>query len=255
MTDLSKTIEAKSDQLNADDLLAGPRTVKITRVVGRDDAQQPIWIYYEGDNNKPFKPSKSMRRVLVEVWGREGDAYVGRSMTLFNDRTVMFGGIEVGGIRISHMSHIDRSHSMMLTKTRGSKKEFIVKPLAADQTGQALLAAQEAADNGTEALQKWWTGDGRPHQKALADKLPKLKERAAQADEEAKPLSQRLQSEEEPTAAPEGAPEATDTNTPHPAFMEGIEAHAKGVNDTDCPYDNDPEKQAWLDGWFEAENK
>jgi len=32
MIDLSKTIEAKSDQLNADDLLGGPRILKITGI-------------------------------------------------------------------------------------------------------------------------------------------------------------------------------------------------------------------------------
>jgi hypothetical protein len=48
-----------------------------------------------------------MRRVLVAMWGAEASAYVGRSLTLFRDPDVKFGGMETGGIRISHATHID----------------------------------------------------------------------------------------------------------------------------------------------------
>lgn len=67
MTDLSQTIAPKSDQLNADDLIGGPRTIKVTRVSAMKEPDQPIAIYFEGDNGKPYKPGKSMRRVLVHV--------------------------------------------------------------------------------------------------------------------------------------------------------------------------------------------
>jgi len=128
MTDLSKTIEAKSNQLNSDDLQAAPRTIKITKV-SAGSAEQPIAINYEGDDGKPFYPCKSMRRVLVAVWGADGASYVGRSLTLYRDPEVKFGGIAVGGIRISHMSHLDKPMFMALTATRGSKKPYTVKPL------------------------------------------------------------------------------------------------------------------------------
>jgi hypothetical protein len=80
--DLSKTIAPKSEQLNADDLIAGPRTITVTSVklVAED---QPVAIHFAGDEGKPYKPCKSMRRVLVRAWGADGAQYVGKSMTLF----------------------------------------------------------------------------------------------------------------------------------------------------------------------------
>lgn len=130
MVDLSKTIIAKSDQLNADDLLGGPITVTI-QSVKEGNTDQPVAIFYEGCNGKPFYPCKSMRRVLVNVWGKNGADYVGKSMTLFRDPAVKFGGIMVGGIRISHMSGLEKDMPMALQVTKGSKKLYTVKPLKA----------------------------------------------------------------------------------------------------------------------------
>lgn len=138
MTDLSSTIAPKSDQLNADDLIAGPKTVRVMKVSAcAGSADQPIAIYFKGDNNKPYKPCKSMRRVLFQVWGRDGDAYVGREMTLFRDANVQFGGIAVGGIRISHMSHIEEPITLALTATRASRKLYTVQPLKSSVDGDA----------------------------------------------------------------------------------------------------------------------
>jgi len=67
----------------------------------------------------------------VAVWGADAKAYVGKSVTLYNDPKVRWGGLEVGGIRISHMSHITQDVTMALTVTRGNKKPFVVKPLRA----------------------------------------------------------------------------------------------------------------------------
>lgn len=132
MTDLAKTIAPKSDQLNADDLIAGPRTITITGVRGNDDPDQPISINFEGDGGKPYKPCKSMRRVMVHCWGADGKTYAGRRATLYCDQGVQFGGIKVGGIRISHLSHIDREMIMALTVTRAKRAPYKVLPLRAD---------------------------------------------------------------------------------------------------------------------------
>lgn len=141
MTDLSLTIAPRSDQLNADTLIGGPITIRVTRVVKSDAAEQPIKIYFEGDDNKPYLPCKSMRRVLVQVWGKDGNSYVGRSMTLYRDPTVKFGGDAVGGIRISHMDGIDKPVTLALTVTRGSRKPYIVQVL---QSGAAKLKSAKA---------------------------------------------------------------------------------------------------------------
>ena len=127
--DISRTIAPKSEQLNADDLIAGPRTITVTAVklVAED---QPVAIHFAGDEGKPYKPCKSMRRVLVRAWGADGAQYVGKSMTLFLDEQVRFGGAAVGGIRISHLSHIEKSITMALTATRATKKAYTVQVLA-----------------------------------------------------------------------------------------------------------------------------
>jgi hypothetical protein len=126
---LAETIIPKSDQLNADDLISGPITVKVTAIKGSNEPQQPVSIHYEGDNGKPYKPCKSMRRVLVSAWGANGAEYAGRAMTLYRDDSVLFGGIAVGGIRISHLSHIDRDLTLALTVSRASRKPYTVKVL------------------------------------------------------------------------------------------------------------------------------
>lgn len=131
MTDLSATIVPKSDQLNTDDLLAGPKTIKITKVTASGAADQPICVHFEGDHGKPYKPCKSMRRVMVALWGSNGAEYAGRSLTLYADPKVKWGGIEVGGIRISHASHIENDLSIALTMTRGKREPTTIRKLVA----------------------------------------------------------------------------------------------------------------------------
>ena len=126
--DMSTTIAPKSDQLNADDLMAGPRTVTITGV-SRGDADQPVNIELAEFPGRAYRPAKSMRRVMVTVWGPDASAYIGRRMTLYREDAVKFGGQEVGGIRISHMSHLAKRITVPLTVTRGKRAPFTVEPL------------------------------------------------------------------------------------------------------------------------------
>lgn len=170
MIDMRKTVVPKSDQLNADDLIGGSVTITITgaKEVSGD---QPIAINYEGDNGKPYKPCKSMRRVMMRAWGNDALQYVGKKMTLFCDPKVKFGGSEVGGIRISHMSDVEGGFSMPITVSRASRKQYTVKPLTADQQQSqqpafdpaALLAAGEAeAEKGIEAYKAWYEKQNQP---------------------------------------------------------------------------------------------
>ena len=145
MTDISQTVVPKSDQMNADDLIGGSITVKVSKVTV-NASDQPVSVHYEGGDGRPFKPCKSMRRVLILAWGSDGDNYVGRSMTLFNDPKVKWAGSEIGGIRISHMSHIESKLRMMLTETRGKKAPFTVEPLVIE-AGNAMTDDQFADFN------------------------------------------------------------------------------------------------------------
>lgn len=129
MNDMRTVIIPKSDQINADDLLAGPITITIRDVKITPGTEQPVSIYFEGDNNKPWRCCKSMSRVLVAAWGPDATKYIGRSATLYCDPKIKWGGMEVGGIRVSHLSHIEREMMMALTATKGKRAPFIVKPM------------------------------------------------------------------------------------------------------------------------------
>lgn len=128
--DMTPTLAAKSNQLTTDDLIAGPLTITITRV-SAGSPEQPVAIGYEGDDGKPWHPCKSMRRVLVAAWGADASQYVGRRVTLVRDPEVMYGGIKVGGIRLSHLSDLDGPLSIALTVTRQKRAPYRVQPLAA----------------------------------------------------------------------------------------------------------------------------
>lgn len=127
VTSLRDTVVPKSDQLNADTLLAGPITVTVTDV-RRGTADQPIDIHIT-DGHQPWKPCKSMRRALISAWGDNGKDWIGKSMTLYCDPSVKFGGVAVGGIRVSHMSHLQSDLSLSLTSTRGKRTPHLIKKL------------------------------------------------------------------------------------------------------------------------------
>lgn len=163
--DLSKTIAPKSDQLNADDLIAGPVTVQIAKVAP-GGAEQPIDIHLNEFPGRPFKPSKSMRRVLVALWGPDGQSYVGRHLTLYRDPSVKYGGLEVGGVRISHASHIDREHSLMLTESKAKRKPHKVAPIPASALPAAAAPADDVKDSIAKALK--WLGSQEPGEENAA---------------------------------------------------------------------------------------
>ena len=128
MGNIAKFAIAKSDQLNSDDIIGKPITIEISEVIVKG-GEQPVSIKYKGDNGKPWKPCKSMIKLLIAIWGDEESEYVGRKLTLYNDETVKWAGEEIGGIRISHMSNIDSEKKVALLISKGRKTIYKVKPL------------------------------------------------------------------------------------------------------------------------------
>ena len=126
---LRDTIVPKSDQLNADDLIGTTKIIKVTAVKRGSTAEQPVSIEYEGMEGRPYKPCKSMRRVLLAAWGDDGREWVGRSMQLYCDPEVKFGGVKVGGIRIGQLSHIEKDMKILLTTARGKRSESSIGKL------------------------------------------------------------------------------------------------------------------------------
>lgn len=151
--DLSKTIAPKSDQLNADDLITGSKTIKIRDIKLTEDPAQSVSIYFDGDENKPYKPCKSMRRLLVTIWGANGKDYIGRSLTLYRDEKVSFGGAQVGGIRISHASNITETKIVSLTTAKAKRTPYKVEPLKVAEM-EELTATHEHFASIKEALKK-----------------------------------------------------------------------------------------------------
>jgi hypothetical protein len=120
------SIVPKSDQLNADDLLTGPLTVTIESV-SKGDREQPIIVGISG--HRPYKPCKSVRRILISIFGDNPKNWIGQKMTLFCDPDVTWAGVRVGGIRVSHLSGIDKPKTLLLTQTRGKKAEVLILPI------------------------------------------------------------------------------------------------------------------------------
>lgn len=168
MTDVTKAMAPKSDQQNADDFLAGPKTIKITEVKVAAAAEQPVWVYFDGCDNKPWKPSKTSLRCLAAIWGADSSKWIGLHCKLYNDPEVTWGGMKVGGIRVSHMEGLTSPRTLMLTKTRGKKGATVIKPLVVDIKAtpkpvpeinrDQLKADMESVANDPAAKREWWAG-------------------------------------------------------------------------------------------------
>jgi hypothetical protein len=122
-------IKKNTDQLNYEDFLGGvTRTVIIAKVEkGRKEAQYDIAI--EGDE-RYWRPPPTVLKQLKLAYGDEGADWVGKAATLYGDPDVKMKGVKVGGIRVSHLSHIDEPLTASLSVTRGQTGIFTVQPLS-----------------------------------------------------------------------------------------------------------------------------
>jgi len=126
MPDISHTIIAKSDQLNAGDL-AQPITVEVRGVrVTRDE--QPV-IVDIGPDHQPWKPCKGMRRLLAKAWGTNTDTWTGHRVELYNDPNVTWAGEKVGGIRVSAISGISSPMRYVMRTSKKGTTSYNVKTL------------------------------------------------------------------------------------------------------------------------------
>lgn len=152
--DMSDTLVPKSDQLNADDLIAGPITVRLTSVTKVAVKEQPIIFGIEG--HRPWKPCLGMRRLLAEAWESTNPTpWIGRSVTLFRDPDVRWGGELSGGIRVSALSHIERTMKIAVTVSRGKKKLYTVTPLKVAPPVASTAAPKPAGPATPEKMEQW----------------------------------------------------------------------------------------------------
>ena len=154
--DMTASIAAKSDQLDAVDLLSGPQTFTIERV-SEHNAEQPFNFHLAGFP-RVWRPGKSMRRVIVAAWGGKVANYVGKSLTLYCDPSVEFGGAAVGGTRISHMTGIDKPLKVPLLIKKGRSAVFTVQPLKEAAPAPARDWLAEAGNlSDVAALRALWS--------------------------------------------------------------------------------------------------
>ena len=161
MTDVSFALQAKSDQLNSVDIMGAEPIIRI-REVKVKQGEQPVSVFFDGDNNRPWKPSKGMLRILAGAWGRDSSAWVGKYAQLYFEPSVKYAGKEVGGIRIRALSDIDpRGLSFALTINRQKREPYHVPLLEvssseypADRFEKALPVMAEKMKAGEMTLQQ-----------------------------------------------------------------------------------------------------
>ena len=147
--DVSGFTAAKSDQINADDLIAGPIRVRIARVVMHKRAEQALEITLEGIP-KVWRPCKTMGKVMSAVWGENAAKWCGECLELYRDPTTTWAGAAVGGIRISAVSKAGFEGRLNLTK--GKKAPFVIRMFtpaevaAIGQPQEQPPAVDDAAD-------------------------------------------------------------------------------------------------------------
>lgn len=162
MADVSFALEAKSDQLNALDIVGAEPVIRIREVKVLNDPKQPVWVYYDGDKGRPWKPSKGMRRVLAGAWGRESDNWIGKRVKIYYEPSVKYAGDDVGGIRIRALSDIDARGLAFSLRINQKKTEPYHVPLLvvsdaaypAAKFDAALPAMGEAMQAGKMTLQQ-----------------------------------------------------------------------------------------------------
>lgn len=160
MLDMTESIAPRSDQMNAEDLLSGPRTFTIAEVT-KGSAEQPFNFHLaEFPHGRPFKPSKTVRRLMVQAWGKDASAYIGRRLTLYRDPEVTFGKDKPGGIRVSHMSNLPdgKPLTIWLTVTRGKRAAYTVQPLP-DAAPSSPAVDEQTVARIAELRAEWKTAE------------------------------------------------------------------------------------------------
>ena len=142
MANVSHAVLAKSDQLNFDDFSGNKRVIFITEV-RVTSSEQPVSVFYTGHNGKPWKPSKGMIRLICEAWGDESDNWIGKSIELYGDKSVKWAGQEIGGIRISALSNIDKNGlTAFVALSRGKRRKATI-PLLIERQQQDVITQDD----------------------------------------------------------------------------------------------------------------
>lgn len=160
MPDVSAAIAPKSQQLDNIELRGkGPQIFTITDVDVCETLDQPL-IVHLAEFPRPWKPGKTMGRVLAECWGLDSDNWIGRRVELFADESIKFGNDTPGGTRISRVSDIDGPKSAAILLGQGRPGLYKVTPLPPTAperpTQPPLTEAMIACCTDQAQLRQWW---------------------------------------------------------------------------------------------------
>ena len=195
MADSSKEAFEKTLLPNVDHLtyrhvnLCGTITATIAKAFLTGKKDQPLRIDFEPNplcvdqDNKPLHwfPCKGMRIVMAEAWGTELAAFAGKSVELFGNPDVMYGGEKVGGIQISRLSHIAKPLDVMLTVARGRKKAFHVGVLPS-QSESKVAESEPKKHDPIPPFRQWLEKSGLTEADAVARIEGRTLEQATEAD-------------------------------------------------------------------------
>jgi len=141
--DIIQSVKANSEQINGDDLIAGTITGRIVRVT-KGTTEQPVFVYLDTVQGKSFRPCKSERRIMIEMWGEDPSAWKGQAVRLHRDPSAKWEGKPVGGVRIEAAT-IARPLVTSSTVSRGKKQARTIGVLQV-QEAKKPPTAQAVAD-------------------------------------------------------------------------------------------------------------
>ena len=142
--DLAASIEARSEQIDADNLISGPVDVTIKAVTKGPSNEQPIQIVLQ-ETPLFYRPNKTFRRALIGCFGDDASNWIGMRLRLARDANVMFGGVKVGGTIVTHAS-IKAPVVFMLASKRGKKSAVSIDVIPPIQKSVPMPAkVKEAA--------------------------------------------------------------------------------------------------------------
>ena len=146
------TAEPRSDQWNADDFTGGPRTFTIAGV-SPGKAEQKYDIELVEGEGRVWRPPLTVLRILIAAWTNEAATWQGKRVTLYLDPEISFGRDKVGGIRVSHLSGIDKPLTVSLSVSRGKRSPITVQPLTtAPEPSESAVVDALADINGAESM-------------------------------------------------------------------------------------------------------
>lgn len=138
------TAEPRSDQINYEDFLSGPKVYTVGGVrVGTAEQKYDIQLQEE---QRVWRPPLTVLRTLIACWGDDATEWYGRQVELFGDPSIRFGKEAVGGIRIKALSHLDEPKTVSVTVARGKRQKITVQPLPIQEAPQPAQDAPNEAD-------------------------------------------------------------------------------------------------------------